>query len=331
MKTQHIPGRLAYGASFLALLLAASPLSAEEPKAPENKPAKALSLMAKDDLEVLDHVEIHGENPKIIYVPITHDNPEHANSPEARERIEEALMRAQLISEHLYSDYGVRKILLEGIGKSLSDKYNSPKYKGKKLSVGDSKSLTFKVWYDLLNKNEWKLVPAFEKNIYGALTILGSEYTTRIYKALNDARSNGWFRSREAFDENQAEFKELIAKACEGYNAKRQEILNADPGLKKEYDITVVQRNKIFIDSILETEEPGIIMCGGGHIQDLTEQLQKRGVSYLIAVPKGIEWPPVKKDDDKIYADMLGLGCQLKKCGLQLGDGVSIQVQLPIE
>ena len=331
MKTLPNKVRLAYGSSLLALLLVGPSLLAEETKAPENVPSKALALLAKDGLEVLQHVEIHGDNPKIIYVPITHDNPEHANSPDAREKIEEALKRGQIISEHLYSDYGVRKILLEGIAKSLSDKYNSPKYKGKKLSVGESKSLTFKTWYDLLNKNEWKLVPAYEKNIFGPLTILGGEYTARIYGALNKARSNGWFRSSKAFTTNQDEFNALVAKACDGYNAKRQEILESDPGLKKEYDITVVQRNKVFIDNILETEEPGIIMCGGGHIQDLTKQLKERGVSYMIAVPEGIEWPPVAKDDEKIYMDMLALGCQLKKCGLQLGDGVSVEVKLPIE
>ncbi|MCX6877730.1 MAG: hypothetical protein NTW21_28555 [Verrucomicrobia bacterium] len=107
--------------------------------------------------------------------------------------------------------------------------------------------------------------------------------------------------------------------------------MKADPGLKNEYDITVIQRNQVFIDNILEAKEPGIIMCGGGHIQDLIDQLTTRGVSYLIVVPKGIEWPPVKKDDDKIYADMLELGCQLKKCNLGFGDGGAVQINLPIE
>jgi ABC-type Fe3+-hydroxamate transport system substrate-binding protein len=160
-------------------------------------------------------------------------------------------MRGQIISEHLFTHYGVRKILLEGISRTLSDKYNSPTYKGRKLSVGTSKSVTFKVWFDLLNKNE--------------------------------------------------------------------------------YDITVLQRNKVFIDNILETKEPGIVICGGGHVQDLIDQLKKRGVSYLIVVPKGIGWTPARKDDDKIYADMLQLGCQLKKCSLGFGDGGSAQINLPIE
>lgn len=337
MKRYHTHRIQSYGATIFALALAVSNTLAEEPKTPDDKapvdvsPPKALALLADDKLEDVARVEINGENPRLIYIPITHDNPEHAHAAGGTDEIEMALTRGQIISEHLFANYGVRKILLEGISKTLSDKYNSPEFKKRKLSVGTSKSVTFKVWFDLLNKNEWQLVPAYEKNIFGPLTILGAEYTTRIYKALDEARNKGWFKTREAFQTNQVEFKALTEQACEGYNMKRKKILEADPGLRNEYDITVIQRNKVFIDNILETKEPGIIMCGGGHIQDLIDQLKQRGVSYLIVVPKGIGWPPVKKDDDKIYSDMLELGCQLRKCNLGFGDGGAAQINLPIE
>lgn len=122
-----------------------------------------------------------------------------------------------------------------------------------------------------------------------------------------------------------------MAEACKGYNERLDALLKEDPGLKREYDITVTQRNKVFIDNTLAAKGPGIIMCGGGHIQDLIDQFDERKLSYMIIVPQGIQWPPVKKDDETIYKDMLKLGCQLKKCNLQLGDGTSAQVSMPIK
>ena len=322
---------------LLLTMLSTSALMAEEPKAGDKnppvdiKPPKALTLLTKENLEDIARVEIIGDNPKIIYVPIVHDGEGNTISASGTGGIETVLVRCQNISEYLYANHGVHKILLEGVGKTLSDKYNSPKYKGRKLSVGNSKSVTFKVWFDLLNKNEWQLVPAFEKDTFGPLTLLGSEYTTRIHKALDEAHTKGWFKSRDAFQANQTEFTALTEEACKGYNEKRKAILETDPGLKNEYDITVIQRNKVFINNTLETKEPGIIMCGGGHIQDLIDQLNKLGVSYMIVIPKGIDWPPSKKDDKVIYADMLQLGCQLKECSLGFGDGGAMKVKLPIE
>ena len=114
-------------------------------------------------------------------------------------------------------------------------------------------------------------------------------------------------------------------------NEKREEILKNDPGLKKEYDITVTQRNKVFIDNILKAGKPGILMCGGGHVQDLIAQLKTRKMSYMIIVPEGVDWPPPEKDDEKIYEDMLKLGCQLRVCDLKFGDGGTAKVQLPIK
>ncbi len=305
----------------------------QEPGADTGRaPVKPLALLAKDKLAEIDHVEIKGKNPKLIYIPILHDNPEHRNAgADSRKVIEENLVRGQKIAEHLYGSYGVRNVLLEGIAKSLSDKYNSPQYRGRKLSVGESTSIVYKVWFDLLNARPWHLVPAYENNRFGPLTLLGSEYTGRIQKALDKAKEKGWFRSGEAFATNKVEFDRLIEEAAGGYNERRRGILKEDPGLKREYDITVIQRNKEFIDNSLAVDGPGIILCGGGHVQDLIRQFEGRGLSYMIVVPKGAAWPPAKKDDEVIYRDMLALGCQLKKCSIVLGDGKGIDVLIPIE
>lgn len=323
------------GAFVLAALttVAGEPTVADgriEPPA-ESTPSKSPALLAEDNLAGVAHVEVHGENPRLIYIPILHDNPEHVHSADGTGGIEQVLVRGQTISEHLFTRYGVRRILLEGLPKTLSDKYNAPEFRGRKLSVGTSPAVVFKVWFDLLNKNEWTLVPAYEQESFGPLTALGVEYTARIYKAMDEARARGWFRTREAFQANQAEFVALMEEACRGYNLKRKAIREADPGLRKEYDITVTRRNKECIDNLLAAGEPGIVMYGGGHVQDLIDQLQARGVSYMIVVPEGIEWPPVKKDDAVILADMLKLGCQLKTCTLGFGDGGSAQITLPID
>jgi hypothetical protein len=295
-------------------------------------PVKSLALLSEEKLAEIDHVEIKGKNPKLIYIPILHDNPEHRHAgTDSRQVIEENLGRCRKIAEHLHVSYGVRNVLLEGIAKTLSDKYNSPQYRGRKLSVGESKSIIFKVWFDLLNAHPWQLVPAYEKNIFGPLTLLGSEYTGRIQKALDKATEKGWFRSGEAFTANRVEFDRLIEEAAGGYNERRKAILKEDPGLKREYGITVLQRNKEFIDNSLAVEGPGIILCGGGHVQDLIRQFEERGLSYMIVVPKGISWPPAKKDEGDIYREMLALGCQLKNCSITLGDGKGINVLIPVD
>ena len=300
--------------------------------APATAPAKSLTLLAKDKHPEIDHIEIKGDNPELIYIPIIHDNPEHRHAAgDTNKNIETTLVRCQTISEHLYDNYGVRNILLEGISKTLSDKYNSPKYRGRKLSVGKSKSIVFKVWFDLLNKNQWHLVPAYEKRSHGPLTLLGATYNRRIQGAFKTAQQNGWLRSRQTFITNKAAFTNLIAEASKGYNARLDDLLSKDPGLKNEYDITVTQRNKVFIDNTKAAEGPGIIMCGGGHIQDLIDQFKKQKTSYMIVVPKGMQWPPSKKDEKAIYNDMLKLGCQLKTCNLQFGDGTGAKIKIPIK
>lgn len=310
-------------------------LSAEDATNPavqgETLPTKSLLQLAAEKHPEISHIEIKGDNPQIIYIPIIHDNPQNYHGEEDTNRaIEESLVRCQKIAEHLHLSYGVRDILLEGIGKSLSDKYNSPKYQGRKLSVGDSKSIVYRVWYDLLNTNKWNLIPAFEKNTYGPLTLLGSEYTTRIQKALKTSHENGWFRSEEQFLANKDQFTRLIAEAASGYNDRRAALLKEDPRLKREFEITAIQRNKVFIDNILAAQGPGILLCGHGHVQDLIDQFEKRGISYMIVVPKGSAWPPAKKDELAIYEEMLKLGCQLTKCHLTLGDGKAVEVRIPI-
>ena len=54
-------------------------------------------------------------------------------------------------------------------------------------------------------------------------------------------------------------------------------------------------------------------------------------IPYMIVVPKGIAWPPAKKDDKAIYKDMLKLGCQLKSCNLKFGDGTGAKIKVPIK
>lgn len=300
-------------------------------QAPANAPDKPLALLKKDKALEIDHIQLHGATPKLIYIPIVHDNPEHRHAAGGTQAIEKTLVRCRTIAEHLYTHYGVRNVLLEGLSKTVADKYNSPKHRGRKLPAGESKLVTLKVWYDLLNAHQWHLVPASEENTYGPLTLLGHEYTVRIQKAFEVAKQKGWFRSHQAVSENQTEFTALISKARKGYNARLDALLLEDPGLKKEYDITVVQRNKAFIENAMATQGPTIIMCGGGHIQDLIEQLNRRKVAHMIVVPKGIAWPPVKTDDEAIYRDMRKLGCQLRSCILELGDGTRAKVKIDIK
>lgn len=178
------------------------------PKPPDDetpvdiRPPKALALLAEDNLEEVARIEINGENPQLIYIPITHDNPEHANAAGGTDEIESALLRGQLISEHLFANYGIRKILLEGLPKSLADQYNSPEFKKRKMSPGTSKSVTFKIWTELLNNNRWQLVPAYEKDMFGPLTLLGAEYTTRIQNALNEASIRAGYKLVKRFRQN---------------------------------------------------------------------------------------------------------------------------------
>ncbi|MFT4549266.1 MAG: hypothetical protein ACI8XO_004201 [Verrucomicrobiales bacterium] len=145
------------------------------------------------------------------------------------------------------------------------------------------------------------------------------------------SKEKGWFKSRETFLENQAEFTETINQACDGYNDKLAKFLKDDPGLKREYDITSVQRNKIFLDNPAGADGPGIVLCGIGHYHDLVAQLNEGETSYIVAVSAGMDWPPTEKNDEQIFNDMRSLGCQLKEVNLGFGDGGAAKIKFPID
>ncbi len=277
-------------------------------------------------------IEVHGENPTVIYVPIIHDGPlNHASSTDLSD-CKNILAECHQIANFLYQDHNVQNIVLEGCGKQVADYYKNPKRKGKKISFKHTKMITFKTWGDILNDNVWNLAPTTSgKPKYGKMSVLGSTYSKRIYNALDQSKKNGWFSSKEKFDENQEAFQKAINDAIAGYNEKRAQILKDDPDLKKDYDITVGYRNREFIKNLTALEGPGIIMCGCGHLHDMKAQLEAQKISYAVVVPKTLSWPIEKKTDKQIFQDMLNLGCQLKKVGLRLGDGVPIEVKIPID
>lgn len=191
--------------------------------------------------------------------------------------------------------------------------------------------MTFETWEHILNEDRWNLAYAGKNPTYGPLTVLGSQYDQRIKNALATAQKNGWFRTREGFVAKQEEFTKLIAEAAEGYNDKRAAILEDDPKLKKEYRLTVSQRDKDFIDNIIAEDGPGIIMCGSGHIHDLKDQLGELGLSFMIVVPKTLDWPIKRKSEQEIHEDMLKQGCKLKSCNLKFGDGTGAQITIPVD
>jgi hypothetical protein len=235
------------------------------------------------------------------------------------------------ISDHLYETYNVHNLLLEGVSKKVADHYNKPETDWQKITWGKTATISYDTWGRILRSKRWHLLPAFDKKPIGPLTLLGREYNDRIHMALKQAKEQGWFKTRDAFVENQAKFTESINEACDGYNAKLEKILEEDPGLKREYEITVGQRNKIFLDNMDAADGPAVVFCGKGHYQDIATQLTERGASYVVAVPAGMEWPPTVKDADTIFADMRKLGCQLKEVSLRFGDGGAAKIKLPIQ
>jgi hypothetical protein len=89
------------GAFVLAALttVSAEPMTTDgriEPPA-EINPSKSPALLAEDNLAGVAHVEVHGENPRLIYIPILHDNPEHRNAAGGTAEIERVLVRGQAI------------------------------------------------------------------------------------------------------------------------------------------------------------------------------------------------------------------------------------------
>ena len=304
--------------------------AAPDPEASKTA-VKSLPLLEQEQLPFIRSVEIHGEDPKVIYIPIIHDSPANHVSSTNLDNCRDVLSECEQIAGLLHEQYGVSNILLEGCGKAVADHYNHPDRKGKKISFAHTKMITFEAWGNILNKNSWNLAATGERPEYGALTKLGSEYEARIQKALGTAKENGWFSTREVFVANQDDFQKLINEACGGYNEKRTKILENDPKLKKEYEISVDGRSLDFIESIEKQEGPGIIMCGVGHVHGIKSQLKEKGVSYMVIVPKSLAWPVKEKTEDEIYAAMLKQGCRLKSCSLKFGDGTGAKIKLPID
>ncbi len=290
-----------------------------------------LTALAADKNAAIGQVIVKGDAPKIIYVPIIHDN-EFSHLSSSDGGVPEIMTRCATIADHLYQHYGVRNILLEGLGKKFVDQYNSvPVERRRTPAENKDGMLVHNTWLRLLAEKEWLLLPAADQPIVGPLTALGHEYDPRIVAILNEAKGNGWFRNREVFTANQETLQDRFKTLATEYNAKHQALLAEDPGLKREYAITVTQRNKEFLDRLLAPAEPGVVFFGAGHWQDIEQQLTARGTSYAVVVPKGITWPPTTKDDATIKADMLKLGAKLRKTSLTLGDGTKAELTIPIE
>ena len=152
-----------------------------------------------------------------------------------------------------------------------------------------------------------------------------------VVSILDEAKKNGWLKSADGFTENRDALQASLAAVAEEYNPKRRAIIEADPGMKKEYAITVIQRNAAFLDSLLAAESPGVAFFGAGHWPEIEQQLEARNVSCAVVVPKGVPWPPTKKDDAAIESEMLQLGAKLRKADLKLGDGSSATIVIPID
>ncbi len=293
--------------------------------------ARPLTALAEDRQAAIDRVIIKGDAPMLIYVPIIHDS-EFSRLSNNDGGVPDIMKRCETIADHLYQNYGVRNILLEGLGKKFVDQYNRVPVE-RRHAPGDNKDvlLVHNTWLRLLAEKQWLLLPAADQPIVGPLTALGREYDPRTVAILNEAKQNGWFRNLEVFTANQKILQERFQTLATEYNAKHRALLAEDPDLKREYDITVTQRNKEFLDRLLAPATPGLVFFGAAHWQDIEEQLTKRGTSYAVVVPKGIAWPPTPKDAATIKADMLNLGAQLKKTSLTLGDGKRIDLTIPIE
>jgi len=294
-------------------------------------PKKALAAINADDLPFVQAIEVVGKDPQVIYVPIQHDGPMNHVAANKLDDLARLLGECEQIAAYLYEKQGVRNILLEGCGKKVGDYYAKLEGTDRQISFAHTKMKTFEAWGNILNAHRWKLAQTTSKPSYGPLTVLGSEYDRRIQKALATAQKNGWFRSRKVFVENQEPFNKLVSEAAAGYNEKRAAILKEDPRLTREYDINVTRRNEEFIDNILSKDGPGIIMCGAGHIHALKAQFEKRGLSYMVIVPKTLKWPVNKKTEEEIFEDMLKQGCKLKSCNLRFGDGTGAKVKIPVD
>jgi hypothetical protein len=247
-----------------------------KPASSEGK-VRALEELANDEHPAIGRVQVHGDNPSLIYLPIIHDDPLNKVASTDMGGVKGVLENCKKITDHLYENYGVRSILLEGVSKEVADHYNGPGDRWQKVTWGSDATITYDTWGRILRARRWFLVPAFDKKPLGPLTLLGREYSARIDGSLKAAKEQGWFKTREIFVRNQSEFVDSINQACEGYGEKLAKILEEDPGLKKEYEITVTRRNQNFLDNMGDARKPGVVLCGRGHFHDLVAQLDHRG------------------------------------------------------
>ena len=306
-------------------------VSATAAKLPETPKPRPLMALADDSHPAIARVILKGENPEMIYVPIIHDDTFSHLAANGTDNIRSVMARCEEIANHLYRRYAIRNIQLEGLGKGFVDQYNRIPLQRRTIT-GDNNSgmIVHRTWTRLLAEKEWVLLPCSDQPIVGPLTTLGRDCEKRLVAALNGAREKGWLHNREAFDTNKPQLDTQLKTIADEYNAKLHALLEEDPGLKREYDITVTQRNRMFLDYLLAPKKPGVVFFGIGHWQDLERQLAERNVSYAVVVPAGVAWPPKTKDDAAIFADMLQLGAKLKECTLTLGDGTGEQIIIPV-
>jgi tetratricopeptide (TPR) repeat protein len=306
-------------------------VSSTASKLPETPKPKPLAALADDNHPAINRVILKGEKPEVIYVPIIHDDTFSHLSANGTDNIRSVMTRCEEIADHLYRRYAVRNIQLEGLGKGFVEQYNRIPLQ-RRAVTGDNNSgmVVHRTWTRLLAEKEWLLLPCSDHPLVGPLTTLGRDCEERIVATLNGAKEKGWLQNREAFDTNKPQLDAQLKTIAEDYNAKHHALLEEDPGLKREYDITVTQRNRMFLNYLLAPKKPGVVFFGIGHWQDLEKQLAERNVSYAVVVPTGVAWPPKTKDDAAIFSDMLQLGAKLKECGLSLGDGTGKQLIVPI-
>ena len=291
-----------------------------------------LSNLSDEQHPAIDRVILKGNAPKIVYVPIVHDDEFSQHCAGGMKGVTEVMARCEEIADGLYHGYGIRHVILEGVPKTFADTYNRvPLEKRKPASADSPGSIVHKTWSQLLAGKQWILLPAADKPLVGPLTALGREYDARIIAILDEAKKNGWMKSSEVFKENQGTLDATLAAMAGEYNTKHRALLEDDPGLKKEYAITVTDRNTSFLDNLLGAGAPGVAFFGVAHWPDIEKQLDERNISYAVVVPKGVPWPPTKKDDAAIYTDMLNLGAKLKKASLTLGDGTKAEITIAIE
>ena len=307
-------------------------IAATAARLPDTPRPRELAALADDEHPAISRVVIKGDRPEIIYVPILHDDEYSHLSADGTADIRKVMEACEEIAERLYRRYGVRHILLEGLGKQFVDQYNRiPLERRNIIGNNDTGMIVHRTWTRLLAEKSWMLVPASDRPLVGPLTALGREYEPRIVAALDEAKTSGWLRNREAYQANKPALDAKMKAIADEYNAKHRMLLKGDPGLKHEYDVTVTMRNRMFLENLLAQDEPGVVFFGASHWQDLEQQLERRGVSYAVVVPAGVSWPREIMDDDDIFSDMLELGASLSKANLTLGDGTRETLTIPIE